>query len=118
MRRPRPRGRQTLLPEPAMIAPRWFLPAAFASLILGPSGLSLGASPATAPVRVTYEQQVRPILKAHCFACHGEEEKPKANLDLRLARLMVRGGKSGPAIVAGRHEESLLWERIDADEMP
>ena len=68
--------------------------------------------------RLTYEQDVRPILKAHCFQCHGEEEKPKGKLDLRLVRVMKPGGVSGEAIVPGDHEESLLWERIDDDEMP
>ncbi len=67
---------------------------------------------------LTYEKHVRPILKAHCFHCHGEEAKPKARLDLRLVRGMLQGGKSGPAIVAGKPAESLLWERIAADEMP
>jgi hypothetical protein len=68
--------------------------------------------------RLTYKQHVRPLLKAHCFSCHGEEAKPKAKLDLRLVRLMKQGGISGAAIVPGRHEESLLWDRLEADEMP
>lgn len=67
---------------------------------------------------LTYERDVRPIFKAHCFHCHGEEGKPKAGLDLRLVRLMVKGGESGEAITAGNHEESLLWELVEGDEMP
>ena len=65
-----------------------------------------------------FEAQVRPILKTHCFQCHGEEQKLEAKLDLRLARLIAKGGESGPAIVAGNHDKSLLWERIAANEMP
>src|SRR3954470_15194216 len=68
--------------------------------------------------RLTYEQDIRPILKAQCFHCHGEEEKPKGKLDLRLVRLMKQGGVSGESLVPGNHEESLLWQRIDDDEMP
>lgn len=67
---------------------------------------------------VTFEQHIRPILKTHCYLCHGEEEKPKAGLDLRLPSLMSKGGKHGAAIVAGDVEKSLLWQRIAADEMP
>lgn len=81
----------------------------------------LAADPASAagkPVELAFERQVRPILKAHCFHCHGEEPKPKGRLDLRRVRWMVRGGTSGGAISPGDHEASLLWERIDADEMP
>lgn len=68
--------------------------------------------------QLTYEQDVRPILKAHCFQCHGEEEKPKGKLDLRLVRWMKQGGVSGESLVPGNHEESFLWQRIEDEEMP
>jgi len=67
---------------------------------------------------LTFERDVRPILKAHCFLCHGEETPHKGNLDLRLARLMRAGGESGPAIVPDKPAESLLVGRIRAGEMP
>ena len=67
---------------------------------------------------LTFEAHVRPILKAHCFDCHGAEEEPTGKLDLRLARLMKRGGESGPAIEPGKPEASLLLKRIKAGEMP
>lgn len=67
---------------------------------------------------VLFESHVRPILKTHCFPCHGEEEKREAKLDLRLARLIVAGGESGPAIVANHRADSLLWKRIASNEMP
>ena len=31
---------------------------------------------------------------------------------------MVAGGDSGPAVEPGRRDESLIWERVEADEMP
>jgi hypothetical protein len=65
-----------------------------------------------------YERQVRPIFKAYCFTCHGEIDKPKGGLDLRLRRLIARGGRSGPALVPGKPEESLLYERLARHEMP
>jgi hypothetical protein len=67
---------------------------------------------------ITYEQHVRPIFKAHCFRCHGGEEETKGGLDLRLRRMMVSGGDSGPAIVPGKSDESLLFQRIASGEMP
>jgi hypothetical protein len=66
----------------------------------------------------TFEATVRPILKAHCFRCHGEEAKPRGGLDLRWVRAMVAGGDSGPAVEPRRRDESLIWERVEADEMP
>ncbi len=47
---------------------------------------------------VYFERAVRPILKAHCFLCHGEEKEKGGGLDLRLVRLMISGGDSGAAI--------------------
>lgn len=76
----------------------------------------VGAARAEEPL--TFEKHIRPILKAHCFQCHGEEEKPKAQLDLRLVRWIARGGKKGPAVVPGKPAASLLWTRIEAGEMP
>src|SRR5579859_4395132 len=67
---------------------------------------------------VTFEADVRPILKAHCFQCHGEDGTRKANLDLRLRHFVVKGGKSGAAIVPGDVSASLLCKKISAGEMP
>ena len=67
---------------------------------------------------VLYERDVRPILKAHCFHCHGEEGVTEANLDLRLARFISKGGDSGPAIVSGMAVDSILVDRIESGEMP
>ena len=67
---------------------------------------------------LTFEQDIRPILKANCFDCHGEQDKPKGGLDLRLQRTMVSGGESGPAIVPGRPAQSRLLDLIRRGEMP
>src|SRR5436190_4453516 len=76
------------------------------------------APPAKAGQPLTFEQHIRPILKAHCFQCHGDEDEKEANLDLRLVRLIAKGGDTGPAIVAGHAAKSLLVERLIANEMP
>jgi Protein of unknown function (DUF1553)/Protein of unknown function (DUF1549)/Planctomycete cytochrome C len=69
-------------------------------------------------IELVFERDVRPILKTHCFHCHGEEEKREAGLDTRLVRQLTAGGESGAAIVAGNAQDSLLWQRIEAGEMP
>ena len=65
-----------------------------------------------------YETEVRPIMKAMCFQCHGEEAELHGGLDVRLVRLLTKGGESGAAIVPGSSSNSLLWRRIESDEMP
>jgi len=67
---------------------------------------------------VVFEKDVRPILKASCFQCHGESGQLEAELDLRLARFLVKGGDSGPAIMRGKRDESLLFQRVRDGEMP
>jgi len=93
------------------------LHSSFACALL--SALSLFVTAASAADRqLAFEQHVRPIFKAHCFHCHGEEAEKEGNLDLRLMRLTAKGGDSGPAIVPGKADESLLVQRIAAGEMP
>ena len=65
-----------------------------------------------------FEEHIRPILKAHCFDCHGATEELEGSLDLRQVRLMQAGGDSGPAIIRGDAETSLLLERVRSGEMP
>ncbi|MCE9560752.1 MAG: PSD1 and planctomycete cytochrome C domain-containing protein [Planctomycetes bacterium] len=72
--------------------------------------------PAKAPP--AFNTDVRPIFKAYCTECHGEAEKPKGALDLRLQRFILKGGKSGPAVTAGKADESLLIERVKSGDMP
>jgi hypothetical protein len=67
---------------------------------------------------LTFERDVRPIFKEYCLDCHGGGESIKGKLDLRLKRFIERGGKSGPAIVARKPEESYLVVRIKEGEMP
>lgn len=72
----------------------------------------------TASAPPAFERDVRPVLKASCFQCHGENEEPEGGLDLRLARRIVGGGDSGPAVVPGDHNASLLYQRVRDGEMP
>lgn len=63
------------------------------------------------------EHEVRGILQARCVLCHGSGRR-EGGLDLRTLESRLKGGKSGPALVAGKPEESLLLQRIVKGEMP
>jgi len=67
---------------------------------------------------LTFESHVRPILKAHCFECHGEGKKLRGGLDARLGHLLQKGGDSGPAFVAKEAKAGFLLERVRSEEMP
>ncbi len=83
-------------------------------LILSSWISALGAEIPAAPV---FEEHILPILKAHCFDCHGGR-KNKHGLDARQRRLLLRGGDTGPAIAPGKVEASLLFRKISVREMP
>ena len=69
---------------------------------------------------LTFERDVRPILKQHCVHCHGEGETLKAGLDVRLRRFLVspRGQSQEVAIVPGDPKQSILLEMVKSGEMP
>src|SRR5438128_690657 len=72
--------------------------------------------PSARPPALT-QHDVMPITLRHCAACHGRTRQ-EAGLDLRSRAGMLRGGKSGPAIVPGQPERSLLIQKIRAGAMP
>jgi hypothetical protein len=59
-----------------------------------------------------FEQHVRPLLLAKCIKCHGPE-KQENNLRLDSRDSILQGGDSGPAVVPGNTEESLLFEAVN-----
>src|SRR6185437_1262768 len=75
--------------------------------------LLAGSVPAAEPL--DYDRQVKPILKARCYACHGAL-KQKAGLRLDTGASIRRGGDGGPAVVSGQSAESPLIERVTASD--
>ncbi len=60
--------------------------------------------------RHDFEMQVRPVLAKNCWACHRQSAMGGLRLDSREA--ILKGGKSGPAIVEGKSPESLLMQAV------
>jgi len=63
------------------------------------------------------QHDVIPILLLRCAVCHGTRVQ-EGGLDLRSKAAMLKGGKSGPAFVPGNPADSLLIQKIHAEEMP
>lgn len=76
---------------------------------------------AAAAEPVDFVRDVRPILAARCFTCHGPD-KQESDLRLDSAQSLAAGGNSGPAFVAGKSVESILVQAItgagDVSKMP
>jgi len=67
--------------------------------------------PPPAEARVDYIRDVKPILSAKCFSCHGAKQV-MSGLRLDLRQNALRGGDYGVVIVPGKSAESKLIQRL------
>ncbi len=68
-----------------------------------------------------FEKTIRPLLVRHCYECHsGASNAVKGGLRLDFREAVQKGGDSGPVVVAGNPEESLLLQAVRHEglEMP
>jgi WD40 repeat protein len=93
----------------------WTVTALAAAALLGPQS-AFGQGEPTGPIKiadlkrsepVAFEKEVLPILNRSCIACHNAS-KFEGNLVLETPQSIIKGGDSGPAVVPGRSDESLL----------
>ena len=75
--------------------------------LLAQLSLLVVASQLTAAQPVDYRTQIKPLLIRHCVRCHGAK-KQEAGLRLDYSGGILRGGDSGPAILAKRAKDSRL----------
>jgi hypothetical protein len=59
-----------------------------------------------------FDAKVRPLLVERCYECHSHEKKIKGGLVLDSRSGWEKGGDSGPAIVPGKPDDSLLLKAI------
>ncbi len=79
--------------------------------------LALSAGPAasqapTAAGAEFFEKHIRPLLAERCLECHGGGKKVRGGLRLTARAELLRGGDSGPAVVAGKPDASLLIQAV------
>lgn len=68
------------------------------------------AATSTAGTPEFFETRIRPILATSCFSCHTESKLGGLRLDSRES--ILAGGASGPAVVPGDPEKSLLIQAV------
>lgn len=71
----------------------------------------------SAAERAFFEKTIEPLLVAHCYECHSHESgEASGGLVLDSRSGWAVGGDSGPALAAGKPQESLLVRAIGYDE--
>ncbi len=70
-----------------------------------------GSSGAGGAAEKAFVEQVRPVLQAQCFNCHGGKFK-QAGLNLQTRETLLKGSDNGAVVVPGKPEESLLVKKI------
>lgn len=70
--------------------------------------------PVSAGEALLFEDVVHPILMKRCSSCH-RQGKQKGKLSMITLDALMKGGKSGPAVVGGKLDESELFRRISLD---
>ncbi len=79
------------------------------------------AAPPSAVQLTYFESKIRPVLVTHCYECHSAGAKIlHGGLRVDSRNGLLKGGDTGPAIVPGKPEPSLLFQalRYDGIEMP
>jgi mono/diheme cytochrome c family protein len=80
------------------------------SALTGVFAQSALQTPPAATSAEYFEARVRPVLAGNCYECHTDQRMGGLRLDSRDA--LLKGGKSGPAIVAGDPDKSLLIQAV------
>ncbi|MCA9245823.1 MAG: PSD1 domain-containing protein [Planctomycetales bacterium] len=82
------------------------------------SGAETPAAPHDPTALEFFEKEVRPVLVRRCAKCHGAgDEEPEGSLRVDSLAALLAGGDTGPAIVPGDPEESLLIDAINYGEI-
>ena len=79
---------------------------------LFPMGAATAQAPA-AKVPISFINDVAPILKENCFACH-DSKKRKGKLDMSSYESLRKGGDKDDPIAPGKPEESLMFQFISS----
>ena len=93
---------------------RQFVFATFATLHLALCFPVTRSFAADGAVEAFFESKIRPLLAERCYACHGEK-KQKGGLRLDSKGGWQKGGESGPALVPGKPQSSLLIKAVSSE---
>ncbi|HEY5315047.1 MAG TPA: c-type cytochrome domain-containing protein, partial [Pirellulales bacterium] len=81
------------------------------------AALAIVSTAIAAPPDVDYQRDVATLLRTYCVACHGTDE-PESGLVLESYAGLLKGGKHGPAIIAGDSGHSRLVMMLEGRAKP
>src|SRR5262249_11132802 len=84
------------------------------STVVGITATTRAADPGSPDAETVFATRVLPLLKARCFACHGDDaSKVKGGLDLTSPDGLLAGGDSGrPGVVPAKAVESPVYKAV------
>jgi uncharacterized membrane protein len=89
-------------------------------LLLLLSGMAVATAQQSAPKAppkkvkaeaVAYYRDIEPILKANCVSCH-QAAMAAGGLSVDAPENVLQGGASGPSVIPGKAQRSLLYTRL------
>jgi hypothetical protein len=82
--------------------------------LAGPMARAADPTPAISSADLQFfESKIRPILSEECYKCHSHQaDKVRGKLMLDSRDAVLVGGESGPAIVPGKPDDSVLIQAI------
>jgi mono/diheme cytochrome c family protein len=75
------------------------------------AAILLTATAQAPAAKIDYTRDVRPILETHCYECHGTK-KTRGRLRLDVKAAALKGGTTGPAVIPGNADDSLMIRRL------
>jgi hypothetical protein len=119
-----PRGGGRVPPEDLATLKRWIEagavcdadPAAPLDALARPAAGGMAEATASEPVvlkpgDVSFSFEIAPVLLKNCSGCH-DDDQPEEGFSVTTYQRLMRGGRSGAAILAGKGAESLLVRKI------
>ena len=62
--------------------------------------------------KVSFAKDVMPLVKAKCLPCHAQGNSNPGKYDMETYESIVKGGKHGAAVIAGKPEASILLKKL------
>jgi hypothetical protein len=84
------------------------------TLVLLFSGMAIANAQKVKAPPVNYSRDIEPVLKANCVSCH-QAAMAAGGLRVDAPEGLLQGGASGPAVIPGKAQSSLLYTHYSFD---